>query len=162
MQRIFILSVRRPGVGTSVVETAIDAYIERTMSPEKQSSEKIYGIYVIDLKKEVWIERKKKMQNAKPDYLPATGKGCVYVGMSKYTPRVRFQVHLSGGYTASPVVRDFGRRVQRRRSKSFRKNLTKAEAEEREPQIAHQLREKGYAVWPVAAGGMLGSMRDGR
>ena len=112
------------------------------MSPKVPSSEKIYGIYVIDLDPKVWIE-KKRMRDANPDYDSDTGMGCVYVGMSKDTPTVRFGVHIAGGFTASPVVRDFGRRVQRRRSKSFKKDLTKAEAEEREPQEQRALTASG-------------------
>jgi hypothetical protein len=82
----------------------------------------------------------------------STGKGCLYVGMSAYSPVKRFLVHMDGGQHAAKVVTKFGRHLRPDLYKEY-KRMTKADAEEMERYLAARLRKRGYAVWPVKEGG---------
>lgn len=108
-------------------------------------------LYVVNLDPRVWKERA-TIRNANPRYLPLTGKGFVYVGMTSRTPEERLAVHKKGGQLSAPVVRRFGRSLEPRLYASY-KRMSQRDAEEMERYLAGRLRRKGYAVWPVKPGG---------
>lgn len=111
-----------------------------------------YRVYVIELEPKVY-QLRKKMRDANPKYKPmSTGKGCLYVGMTAYSPVKRFLVHMDGGKHAAKVVTKFGRHLRPDLYKEY-KRMTKADAEEMERYLAARLRKRGYAVWPVKEGG---------
>ena len=108
-----------------------------------------YNVYVIELDKKVWNERK-KFREANPHF---KGKlECLYVGMTSNTPEERFRKHKTGYRTrkgikiSSPIVEKFG--ICLRPSLYQRFNpMTKEKAIRMEKELAESLRKRGYAVW---------------
>ena len=119
---------------------------------------KTYCVYVIDLDAAVWRDRP-KMRKSNPRYNRLTGPGFLYVGMTMYTPKERFETHKAGGKLSSPVVRKYGIRLRPTLYRAY-KRMSQADAEEMELYVAERLRKKGYAVWPVKPGGAF-SMNGG-
>jgi hypothetical protein len=124
------------------------------LSPTK----KTYCVYVIDLDPLVWRD-KPKMRKSNPRYKPLTGPGFLYVGMTMYTPKERFETHKAGGKLSSPVVRKYGLRLRPTLYQAY-KRMSQADAEEMEVYVAERLRKKGYAVWPVKPGGAFSMNGD--
>lgn len=124
------------------------------MSPRK----KTYCVYVVDLDAAVWRDRP-KMRKSNPQYNTVSGPGFLYVGMTMYTPKERFETHKAGGKLSSAVVRKYGRRLRPTLYRAY-KRMSLADAEEMEAYVAERLRKQGYAVWPVKAGGAF-SMNGG-
>ena len=96
-------------------------------------------IYVVDLDPAV-------MQNGKfagknPQYIE--GEPCVYIGMTGLTPEERFRNHMRG-HRASKYVKRYGKHLREDLSEG---PMPRAKAEEREPELAAELRAKGWAVW---------------
>src|SRR5713101_3162432 len=114
-----------------------------------------YCVYVVDLNPIVW--EKRQMRKANPNFDPATGRGYLYVGMTQYSPDDRLKTHREGGFTSALVVREHGRYLRRRLYERIPR-MSKANAEAMERKHAEDLRRRGYAVWPVAGGGMLGAL----
>jgi hypothetical protein len=110
-----------------------------------------YCVYVIELDSKVWRLRA-KMRQANPKYKPLLGKGCLYVGMTVYTPEKRFLTHMDGGRNAAKVVHRFGKHLRPRLYQQY-KRMSQRDAEEMERYLAERLRKRGYAVWPVREGG---------
>ena len=119
--------------------------------PKKKRKKRTYCVYVIELEPKVWKLRK-KMREANPRYKPLTGKACLYVGMTVYSPEKRFLTHMDGGRNAANVVTTFGRHLRPRLYQSLPR-MSQADAEEMERYLAARLRKRGYAVWPVKEGG---------
>ena len=112
---------------------------------------KKHRLYVVDLDPRVWRERA-TMRKANPKYIPLTGKGFVYVGMTSHTAEERLAIHKEGGPLSAPVVRRFGRDLLPKLYETYRL-MSQPDAEEMERYLAARLRRKGYAVWPVKPGG---------
>lgn len=74
------------------------------------------------------------------------GQRAVYVGQSALYPTERFAQHLNA-YKAASVVRRFGERLRPDLFGVFNPIRTRAEAEDREAQLAHILRTEGYKVF---------------
>jgi len=124
------------------------------LSPRK----KTYCIYVIDLEQDGWRDRP-KMRKSNPRYNPLSGPGFLYVGMTMYTPKERFETHKAGGKLSSPVVRKYGLRLRPTLYGAY-KRMSLTDAEEMEVYVAERLRRKGYAVWPVKPGGAFSMNGD--
>lgn len=110
-----------------------------------------YCVYVIELVPAVW-KTQKRMRDANPRYVPESGKGYLYVGMTSGTPAERLRKHKAGKQTAAAVVRDYGCTLVPKLYEQY-KRMSKEDAEEMEPYIAARLRKLGYAVWPIKPGG---------
>ena len=132
-----------------------------------------YCVYVIELKKTVWIKEpgfRKKNPHLKKAY---DGK-CYYVGPTSHLPECRYKQHVSsrrdtpgnrficGCFTEKPIKREFtkknrsGRYVAKYHIKGGLRPVlfnklnpvanTKEKAELAEKGLAQQLREQGFAV----------------
>ena len=126
------------------------AQTEQNGAKPKRTRKK-HRLYVVDLDPRVWAERA-TMRRANPKYNPLTGKGFIYVGMTWHSAEERLAIHKAGGLLSAPVVRRFGRDLRPDLYKAY-KLMSFSDAEEMEPYLADRLRKKGYAVWPVKAGG---------
>jgi hypothetical protein len=107
---------------------------------KKKSVAKGCRVYVINLKKSVWKER--KFREANPDH--ESGKPMVYVGMTSHSIEKRFQQHLAGKRSVKYVER-YGKSL--RLSECREESLTRARAKKRERNRAQRLRSQGWAVW---------------
>lgn len=74
------------------------------------------------------------------------GRRAVYVGQSALYPTERFAQHLNA-YKAASVVRRYGERLRPDLFEVFNPIHTRAEAEDREAQLAQLLRIEGYKVF---------------
>jgi hypothetical protein len=99
-------------------------------------------LYVIELAEDV--RTVKKVREANPNANPKMK--CVYVGSTARTPEQRFGIHKAGGKQSSSIVRKHGRRLVPGLYRDF-PMMPRAQAEEEEARLAHQLRAKGYTVW---------------
>jgi hypothetical protein len=129
-----------------LAEASAGGQASRTKRPRKT-----HCLYVVDLDPRVWRDRS-TMRRANPKFMPLTGKGFVYVGMTSHTPEERLAIHKAGGQLSAPVVRRYGRGLLPKLYEAYAK-MTRADAEEMERYLAGRLRRKGYAVWPVKEGG---------
>lgn len=109
----------------------------------------LYRVYVIELSKKIFSERK-KFRDANPQFNGVLE--CLYVGMSSKTPEERFEQH-KGGYRnkkghniSSLFVQQYGRYL-RPSLYDHLSQMKKAEALETEKTLALELRRRGYAVW---------------
>lgn len=109
-----------------------------TAKPEKPRT---FSVYVIALDPAVLDSR--RFSDANPDYRP--GKPCVYVGMTGKSPAERFEQHKSG-YKSSRYPREYGRYIRWRLFEKFNP-MTYVKAQEKEVELAKDLRARGYAVW---------------
>lgn len=109
----------------------------------------IYRVYVIELSKKIFSERK-KFREANPQFNGVLE--CLYVGMSSKTPEERFKQHKTGyrnkkGHNiSSSFVQQYGHYL-RPSLYNHLDMMTKSEALKMEEQLALQLRKQGYAVW---------------
>jgi hypothetical protein len=101
-----------------------------------------HSVYVIELNK--LVLRKQKFLNANPNYDPS--KPCVYVGLTGLDPEERFSNHLSG-HKASRIVQEYGERLRPELYEHLNP-MSFNEAEVTEVELARELREEGFAVWP--------------
>ena len=115
--------------------------------PKKKKSS--YAVYVIELDRKVWNERK-KFRDANPHF---DGKlECLYVGMTSNTPEERFRKHKTGhrnrkGHKiSSPIVEKFGLCLRPSLYAKFNP-MSKDKAVRMEKELAESLRKRGYAVW---------------
>jgi len=108
-----------------------------------------YSVYVVELDKQVWTERK-KFRDANPQFRGI--KECLYVGMTSNTPKERFLKHKRGhknkkGYKiSSSYVEKYGKFLRPSLYNEINP-LTKSRAVEMERRLALQLKKQGYAVW---------------
>jgi hypothetical protein len=103
-----------------------------------------HNVYVIELDPAVFRE-KRRFANANPQFDPASGKPCVYVGCTGRTPEERFCQHKKG-IKACSYVRDYGLRLRPRLYARFNPMPYK-EAAQMEVELGRRLRKRGYAVW---------------
>ncbi len=120
------------------------------MNTKSKRAERLtHHVYVVELHKRVWSERK-KFRDANPHYRGVMG--CLYVGMSFHTPQERFDKHKSGyrnkkGYKiSSPYVEKYGLYLRSTLFSHFNP-LTRNDAVRLEKNLAESLRKRGYAVW---------------
>ena len=114
----------------------------------------MYCVYVIELDGSVW-KYEPRMQEENPDYDPDSGLPCVYVGASSKSPEVRLQEHMSAERYYSRVVRNYSRGLLPDLYDDVDCTPDQEEAALREKELAGSLRQRGYAVWRVADGGLL-------
>src|SRR6185295_10833408 len=87
--------------GPAAAQTSAKAAKQpKTAKPKRKRTKRDYCVYVIDLDPKVWRLRK-KIRDANPRYKSMEGKGCLYVGMTMYTPEKRFLTHMDGGRNAA-------------------------------------------------------------
>ena len=113
------------------------------------SARKIYGVYVIELRRKGFTENR-KFREANPQY---TGRlECLYVGMTSKTPQERFRQHRTGfrnkhGHKLSAnIVEKYGAYL-RPSLYSRLVLMTRQNALAIEEELVLELRRKGYAVW---------------
>ncbi len=110
---------------------------------------KRYQVYVIELSKKVFTERK-KFREANPQFNGV--QQCLYVGMTSKTPKERLEQHKSGFRNAkgrklsSNIVEKYGMYLRPSLYKHL-EPMTKKEALKMEEQLALELRRKLHAVW---------------
>ena len=108
-----------------------------------------HNVYVVELHKRVWSERK-KFRDANPHYKGIMG--CLYVGMTSHSPQERFDKHKAGyrnkkGYKiSSSFVENYGLYLRSTLFSHFNP-LTREDAALLEKNLAESLRKRGYAVW---------------
>ena len=100
------------------------------------------NLYVILLRDEVWLHRR-KFRERNPDYRP--NMPCVYVGQTSLDPEERFEQHKEGK-KASRIARKYGVRLVPRLYEHLNP-VPASEREEREKRLAHDLQLRGYGVW---------------
>jgi len=100
-----------------------------------------YHVYVIALSDAVLQEP--RFLRANPLYI--TGKPCVYVGMTGLDPDRRFDKHMAG-IQANRYVLRHGLRLLPDLYEAFNPML-REEAQNREVEIAIDLRSAGFGVW---------------
>ena len=69
----------------------------------------------------------------------------MYVGQTWHDPEVRFQQHKDG-YKASRIVKGYVKGLMRKKYEHLNP-VPGAEAEDREEDLAVDLRRRGYGVW---------------
>ncbi len=110
----------------------------------------LYRIYVVELSKRVYTE-KKKFRAANPQYNGVLE--CLYVGMTSKTPKERFVQHKTGyrnkkGHKlSSNIVEKYGLYLRPSLYNHIDPFFTRADALIAEEQIALELRRERYAVW---------------
>jgi len=100
------------------------------------------NLYVVELRPEIF-EAERRFSEKNPHWLP--GMLCVYVGMTGLTPEGRLKKHLQGEKDAW-FVRKYGRCLLPELYRHFNPmpyDLARA----MEPELARQLRDRGYGVW---------------
>ena len=100
-----------------------------------------YSVYVVELSKEVLLER--RFLRGNPDY--NDGKPCVYVGMTGLDPDVRFDKHKAG-IQSNRYAQLFGLRLLPDLFEAYNP-MSYDEARDMEVEVAIDLREAGYGVW---------------
>ncbi|MBN1163026.1 MAG: hypothetical protein JXB45_00470 [Candidatus Krumholzibacteriota bacterium] len=106
-----------------------------------KSRKKHHYVYVVELDRAVWNER--RFRDANPGY--DHEKPCLYVGLTGLDPEKRFENHLAG-YKSNRYVHRYGRRLYPRLYEEYNP-LSYEDGREMEVELARMLREKGYAVW---------------
>lgn len=109
-----------------------------------------YSIYVIELRKKVFTE-KRKFREANPQFNGVLE--CLYVGMTSKSPKERFEQHKSG-YTnkkghkiSANIVEKYGTFLRGSLFQHIDPMNSRAEALKMEETLALELRRQGYAVW---------------
>jgi hypothetical protein len=100
-----------------------------------------YHVYVVELAHDVLFES--RFRRANPDY--ATGRPCVYVGMTGLDPDLRFDKHKAG-IQANRYVQQYGLRLLPELYEVYNP-MPYDGAREMEVELAIGLREAGYGVW---------------
>jgi hypothetical protein len=101
-----------------------------------------HNLYVIELNSNIF-DRERRFAEANPQWLP--DHPCVYVGMTGLTPEERFQKHRRGEKDAW-FVQKYGKHLLPELYRHFNP-LPYDLAKVMEPELARQLRERGYGVW---------------
>ena len=101
-----------------------------------------YRVYIIDLKKSVM--KKSRFKKMNPDYIP--NKPCVYVGSTANSVEKRFAQHLEG-VRSNAFAREFGKRLRYSDMQDIRPRKTRASIEQKEAEVARELRKRGWGVW---------------
>ena len=110
----------------------------------KESLGKEYRVYVLELEKEVYGEKKFRERNK--EYQLADGKPTVYVGQTSKTVEERSADHRSG-HLSSPLVREFFKRAMPEEYQHLKVCRTEKKALWLEQETADRLRSKGWGVW---------------
>jgi len=100
-----------------------------------------HNVYVVELDPQVMEDR--RFQRANPGW--AAGQDCLYVGRTGLTPRRRFANHKAG-HRANRYVRRYGRKLRPDLYRHYNP-MTWKEADQRERDLASELRDQGHAVW---------------
>lgn len=100
-----------------------------------------FNVYVIELGKDIATVPKFLREN--PQYVGTMP--CVYVGLTGRSPEERFQNHKNG-YKACKFVTRYGLRLLPHLYVHLNP-MAYDDAKKTEPDLASQLREKGYGVW---------------
>ena len=110
---------------------------------------KTHKVYVVELSKSVWTE-KKKFREANSHY---NGKlEFLYVGMTRHDPKLRFEKHKKG-YRNKKGIKISSKYVERYglylrpTLYAFLNPLSYSDAKRIEKELAESLRKRGYAVW---------------
>lgn len=105
-----------------------------------RSTRKNYHVYVVELSKDVLLER--RFIRANPTYVQ--GKPCYYVGMTGLDPDIRFDRHKAG-IQSNRFVEQYGLRLL---PELYELNnpLSFDEARDLEIELAIDFREAGYGV----------------
>jgi len=118
-------------------------------STTKTRQKRSHNVYVIELNKKVWTD-KKKFRDANPHYNGLMT--CLYVGMTSHDPKERFKKHVTGYRNkkgikiSSSIVEHYGMYLRPSLYEQFNP-LTKARAVQLEKDLANSLKKRGYAVW---------------
>ncbi len=102
---------------------------------------KHYHVYVVELSSDVLYEARFRKSN--PQY--ASGRPCVYVGMTGLDPDLRFDKHKAG-IQANRYAQRFGLRLLPDLYEAYNP-MTYDEARSMEVELAISLREAGFGVW---------------
>ena len=102
---------------------------------------KHYSVYVIELSKDVLLER--RFAKGNPDYID--GKPCVYVGMTGLDPDVRFDKHKAG-IQSNRYVQLYGIHLLPDLYVGYNPMNYDA-ARDMEVELGILLREAGFGVW---------------
>ena len=100
-----------------------------------------HHVSVIELSNEVLFEP--RFRRANPDY--ASGKPCVYVGMTGLSPDVRFDKHKAG-IQSNKFAMEYGLRLLPDLYAVYNPMPYRG-ARDMEVELAIALREAGYGVW---------------
>ena len=111
---------------------------------EKKKSQH-HRVYVIRLSPKI-LRKSRQFKDKNPDYDPAGGKPCVYVGMTGEKIRIRFAKHLLGIKAGRKYVTKYGLGLMPELYKKYNP-MTYEDAAKREKELADELRKLGYAVW---------------
>ncbi len=109
-----------------------------------------YQVYVIELDKKVFTERR-KFREANPQFNGVLE--CLYVGMSSKSPKERFEQHKMGSRNkkgfkiSSNIVEQYGLYLRPSLYNHIKPVRSRAQAMKQEKQLALELRSKQYAVW---------------
>ena len=110
---------------------------------------KTHKVYIIELSKAVWKE-KKKFREANKHY--NGNLECLYVGITKHDPIVRFKKHITGYRNkngikiSSRIVEKYGLYL-RPTLYEFLNPISYKDAKRIEEELSDSLRKRGYAVW---------------
>lgn len=154
----FLFGRRKPALADEQDDTLDKARrLAKSLSPD----EPLNNLYVVCLDPKVW-KKKPKFRRDNPDYDPASGLPCVYVGTTAHEPSFRFRQHKAD-HQANRFARDYGERLMMRseydpkaefppnpvpacpeptRAEPRRTRATRLEA-----LLARWLREKDWAVY---------------
>lgn len=100
-----------------------------------------HHVYVVELDPKV--RNISRFARANPD--ARVDKPCIYVGMTGLTPEARYAKHKTG-VRSSRFVRHFGVRLSPEHYERYNP-MTYEEAKALEPELAADLRKRGFAVW---------------
>lgn len=100
-----------------------------------------HNVYVIEL--DPAVLKRKRFREANPQH--DAGKACFYIGMTGLAPEQRFKNHKAN-YKANRYVRDFGKQLRPDLYEQYNP-MSYYDAQQREPLLAEELRNKGHAVW---------------
>ena len=110
----------------------------------------MYQLYVIELRKKVFTERK-KFREANPQFNGVLE--CLYVGMTAKSPQERFDQHVNGKLSkkgvniGSPIVRNYGIYLRPSLYHHIPPFKSRKAALIAEKLLGLKLRKQGYAVW---------------
>lgn len=110
-------------------------------APPRRGKTHGWTLYVIDLKKTVFLKR--AFAKANPGYI--SGRPCVYVGLTVKTAKERYEEHKAG-IRDGRFVKRYGNRLRVTDCRCLR-SMTRKRAEKKEAALASRLRGRGWGVW---------------
>lgn len=116
---------------------------QHDLEPLEDTPTGMNNLYVILLDEAV-LERR-KFRELNPGYRYRWQKPCVYVGVTAYHPKKRFEKHKAG-VQHSRTVKKYGRCLMPELYKHLNP-VPSTEGKDHERGLAESLRRKGYAVW---------------